>query len=82
MDLLNEVKYREGDTRFILEDEQPIPGMSAQGLSESFPLDSTRSLYGTTKLCSELLIAEYLEMYNLHGSHQSLRRDCRSLADG
>lgn len=35
------------------------------GISEEFPLEGSRTLYGTTKLAAELLIAEYHEMYNL-----------------
>ena len=44
-----------------------VPGVSASGFSESFPIDGLRSLYGTTKLASELVVAEYLEMYSLRG---------------
>lgn len=40
-------------------------GWSAAGLSEDFPLDGHRSLYGATKLASELLVEEYREMYGL-----------------
>lgn len=40
-------------------------GWSSAGIAADFPLTGTRSLYGTTKLASELLIAEYGEMYGL-----------------
>jgi CDP-paratose 2-epimerase len=40
-------------------------GWSGRGISEDFPLDGGRSLYGTTKLCAELLITEYRDMYGL-----------------
>ena len=41
-------------------------GWSAEGITSEFPLyDGTRSLYGATKLCSELLIAEYADLYRL-----------------
>ncbi len=59
--------YREADTRFELMDGQAAPGVSPQGISESFPLEGVRSLYGATKLCSELLLREYLAMYGLRG---------------
>ena len=39
----------------------------SRGISEEFPLEGARSLYGATKLCSELLLAEYLDMYGLKG---------------
>jgi CDP-paratose 2-epimerase len=62
---LNTVNTVEGDTRFALSAEQSIPGVSEQGISERFPLEGSRSLYGATKLCSELLIQEYGAMYGL-----------------
>lgn len=40
-----------------------VPGLSPQGISEDFPLYGPRSLYGTTKLASELLIAEYAAIH-------------------
>ena len=66
MRALNAIAYHEGETRFELEETQSIPGISKNGISEAFPLEGTRSLYGATKLCSELLIQEYGEMYGLN----------------
>lgn len=63
---LEQVNYTEGDTRFDLADEQSIPGMSARGVSETFPLDKARSLYGTTKLSSELIIEEFREFFGVN----------------
>ena len=40
-------------------------GFSAAGISTDFPLKGSRSLYGATKLASELLIEEYIAMYGL-----------------
>ncbi len=57
--------FIESETRFELTDKQKIKGVSAKGIAEDFPLDSPRSLYGTTKLASELIIQEYNEFYNL-----------------
>ncbi|MBR8829586.1 MAG: CDP-paratose 2-epimerase [Chroococcopsis gigantea SAG 12.99] len=62
---LNALNYTETPTRFQLSDEQSLPGVSGFGISEDFPLDRARSLYGTTKLASELIIAEYAEAYGL-----------------
>jgi CDP-paratose 2-epimerase len=42
-----------------------VPGVSARGIAEDFPLDGPRTLYGTTKLAAELLIAEYVDMFGL-----------------
>jgi len=65
METIRTLRYRESDTRFELENEQPVAGVSAKGLSEHFPLEGARSLYGATKLCSELLLNEYADMYGL-----------------
>lgn len=62
---LNTLKFSETETRFQLMGQQPLPGASSQGISEEFPLDKARSLYGSTKLASELLIAEYADAYGL-----------------
>lgn len=62
---LNQIATAESEERFILASEQSIPGVSARGVAEEFPLDGTRSLYGATKLCSELLIREWGAMYGL-----------------
>jgi CDP-paratose 2-epimerase len=62
---LSNLKIVESATRLELAAEQTIPGISWQGITEDFPIDSYRSLYGTTKLASELLIAEYRQAYDL-----------------
>ncbi|MFB2881270.1 NAD-dependent epimerase/dehydratase family protein [Floridanema aerugineum] len=62
---LSTLKYTETETRFQLLDEQSLPGVSSQGISEEFPLDGARSLYGATKLAAELLIAEYADAYGI-----------------
>lgn len=62
---LKALNFTETETRFQLLTQQPLPGVSSQGISEEFPLDKARSLYGSTKLASELLIAEYAEAYGL-----------------
>ena len=62
---LETLNFGETDTRFVLTDEQPVPGASSQGIAEDFPLAGARSLYGTTKLASELIIQEYNEFYGL-----------------
>lgn len=40
-------------------------GWSHAGIDRTFPLDGARSLYGATKLASELLVHEYGAMYGL-----------------
>lgn len=62
---LNSINTVEMDTRFQLLPDQSVPGVSERGIGEQFPLEGSRSLYGATKLCSELLIQEYGAMYGL-----------------
>jgi CDP-paratose 2-epimerase len=54
-----ELALEEADTRFEIAAEQAVPGISPAGISEAFPLDGARTLYGATKLAAELLIEEY-----------------------
>lgn len=62
---LRSLTLEESDTRFNLSGEQPFSGASSAGISETFPLDGARTLYGTTKLAAELLIEEYRDAYGL-----------------
>jgi CDP-paratose 2-epimerase len=62
---LRNLNYVESGPRFELTDAQDVPGASQTGISEAFPLDGSRTLYGATKLASELVIAEYQETYGL-----------------
>ncbi len=63
---LNDVRFREETTRYALLPGQDVAGASEWGVAETFPLDGPRSLYGTTKLAAELLVAEYGDAYDLH----------------
>src|ERR1700728_2327768 len=46
--------------RFILDSSQPLaPGVSAEGIAETFPVTAPVSLYGSTKLASEAVALEY-----------------------
>lgn len=62
---LERLRTREEETRFVLDDEQPVAGAGAEGISEDFPLKGARTLYGATKLAGELLCEEYAETFGL-----------------
>src|SRR3954447_24103229 len=53
------LRLEEAATRFELAAEQEVRGVSSAGISEDFPLEGARTLYGATKLAAELLIEEY-----------------------
>lgn len=62
---INSLRFEEAATRFNILDGQDITGASSRGITEAFPLDKPRSLYGTTKLASELVVAEYVDAYDM-----------------
>ncbi len=62
---LKSINFTETQTRFTIAPEQNISGVSELGVAENFPLQSYRSLYGTTKLASEMLIEEYRHAYGI-----------------
>ncbi len=63
---LNSLNFQETELRWDLEDDQPVAGASSRGISEDFPLEGLRSLYGATKLAAELVFAEYTAMYGMN----------------
>ncbi len=64
---INNANYDEKETRFELSAEQKIRGISKKGISERLSLEGPRSIYGATKLASELFITEYIETYKIKG---------------
>ncbi len=55
---------READ-RLVLPHGEGGPGWTERGISEDFPTTAPRSLYGASKLASELIIEEYHTAYGL-----------------
>jgi len=62
---LRALAIEEAPTRYELAAEQDVPGASADGIAEDFPLAGARTLYGSTKLAAELLIEEYRAGFGL-----------------
>ena len=56
---LHKIQLREGESRFEIEEQQAVAGISRRGITEDFPTHLPRSFYGASKLASELLIQEY-----------------------
>ena len=63
---LNNLPFEETETRFRWATEGTnIPGFSAAGIAEEFPIDGPRSFYGASKLAGEQLIQEYVYSYGM-----------------
>jgi CDP-paratose 2-epimerase len=64
---LREIGIEETATRFEITAPQQQPGVTPEGISEDFPTHSARSLYGATKLASEMLLQEFVAAYGMNG---------------
>ena len=62
---LRVLPLRPEEQRFALPPGEAGAGWSERGIAEDFPTGAPRSLYGTTKLASELLIEEYNATFGL-----------------
>lgn len=62
---IENIAFEELETRFSAIDAQTMLGISSKGLAENFPLEGARSLYGATKLASELIIQEYCDFFGV-----------------
>jgi CDP-paratose 2-epimerase len=62
---IERLPFVELDTRFAPAVGACGVGYSERGLNETFPLEGARSLYGASKLCSELIIQEYVAAHGL-----------------
>ena len=60
---INALKFEENETRFELAEN--AAGVSFAGISIDFPLAGVRSLYGATKLSSEMILQEYAQSFEL-----------------
>ncbi|MEL7342829.1 MAG: NAD-dependent epimerase/dehydratase family protein, partial [Bacteroidota bacterium] len=65
IEVLEQIKFLEKETRFDIAPDQEIRGLSLAGVAENFPLDGYRSLYGSTKLASELIVQEYNKLLSV-----------------
>lgn len=56
---IEDLAYGDDPARFEPASGQAVPGVSAEGITEAFPLAGARTEYGATKLAAELLLQEY-----------------------
>ena len=66
IDPIRALPLNEQGTRLDIKDGAAGLGWSKKGVTEDFGLEGHRSMYGATKLASELLIEEYKQMYGLN----------------
>ena len=62
---INDIVTVEAETRFEIAPLQSLVGVTPAGVGESFTTSGARSLYGATKLASELFIEEYAASFGL-----------------
>lgn len=62
---IEQINIEESKTRYTISNNQSLSGISVNGISENFPLTKARSVYGTTKLASELVIEEFREFFGV-----------------
>lgn len=65
IDRLRALPLIETASRFRWGDTETVGVDPALGISESFPTEGFRSIYGTTKLASELMVREYHHNYGI-----------------
>jgi CDP-paratose 2-epimerase len=64
---INKTKIVQTSTRFKWLSAGHIPGLTAKGINEGFTTCGPKTLYGATKLASELLLEEYIADYGIKG---------------
>lgn len=64
---INRIRFKETKTRFEWLPAQKICGWSRQGINTDFTTSGPKTLYGATKLASELILREYLDIYGIRG---------------
>lgn len=62
---LCQLQLKETKTRFNILENQNIFGCGPEGITEEFPTTRYRSLYGTSKLASEMFLQEYHHAFSL-----------------
>ena len=66
-EVINNLDTEELETRLDWRDNQKLEGWSKQGIDVNFSTQGAKTLYGATKLCSEILLQEYITNYGIKG---------------
>lgn len=62
---LTEANLVASPKRFNLSNDQVLKGLSKEGVTENYPLEGLRTIYGATKLASEYFIQEFSNNFGL-----------------
>ena len=62
---LRAIPLVETEFRFEIAANPGMPGLSAHGIAEEFPVSGARTLYGATKFASEIMAQEYAAQWGL-----------------
>lgn len=65
LESLRAICLEEGEKRLELSKQQDLPGVSDKGISEEFPIEGSRTLYGATKYASEVMVQEYAAQFGM-----------------
>ncbi len=65
LEALRQIELEESDTRFEISATQSQPGITLRGISEDFPVQGARTLYGATKFASEIMVEEYAAQFGV-----------------
>ncbi len=65
IETLRAIRMMERESRFEIDPDQALPGVTERGIAEDFPLEGPRTLYGATKLASEIMAREYAAQFGL-----------------
>lgn len=66
IEALNKIPLSANENRFLVDSTMPFPtGFTAEGVTSSFGTNAPISLYGATKLASEVMALEYSYAFNI-----------------
>ena len=65
IDTLKNLPLDQSEERFFLKPSKNAEGWTNSGITKTFSMDGPKSLYGASKLASEIIIQEYCHLYDL-----------------
>ena len=72
------MQITEGETRFELENQQNVTGISTKGVTEDCSIQGFKSFYGASRSVSRVNAWEYAATYSIGRSSHNVVVYCRS----